>query len=114
MRKIGDPSFFRIVDRLLAPASSRVPLIRWSIDGVDWRRERHSFSGPSHGFTVEVCTATNTTKPQWILLIVKEYWRDANDKSIKAMQWAHVENGNRADVALWLEQQERRLSLAVK
>ena len=53
MRKIGDASFFRIVDRLLEPGTTRVPRTAWSIEGVEWQRERHSYAGASHGFTVE-------------------------------------------------------------
>ena len=56
MRKIGDAAFFRIVDRLLEPGTSRTPTTNWSIDGVEWQRERHSYAGASHGFTVEVTT----------------------------------------------------------
>jgi hypothetical protein len=112
MRKIGDASFFRIVDRLLAPGPTRKPLARWSIDGVVWLRQRHSYAGTSHGFTVEVTTGTRAASPAWTLMVVKEYWRDARDESIKSTQWAHIEAGSRADVVAWLERQDRRLNAA--
>ena len=83
--------------------------MRWSIDGVDWQRERHSYSGASHGFTVEVTTGTKVARPAWTLVVVKEYWRDRSGESIKSLQWAHIEAGSRADVVAWLERQERRL-----
>ena len=53
MKKIGDASFFRIVDRLLAAGTTRVPKVHWLINGVDWRRDRHSYAGQRHGFTLE-------------------------------------------------------------
>jgi hypothetical protein len=45
-------------------------------------------------------------------MVVKEYWRDAKDESIKSTQWAHIEAGNRADIVAWLERQDRRLNAA--
>jgi hypothetical protein len=112
MRKIGDASFFRIVDRLLAPDPARKPQARWTIDGVAWQRERHSYAGTSHGFTVEVTIGTRVAAPTWTLMVVKEYWRDAKDESIKSTQWAHIEAGSRADVVVWLDRQDRRVNAA--
>lgn len=112
MRKIGDASFFRIVDRLLEAGTTRTPRTRWSIDGVEWQRERHSYAGASHGFTIEVTRGTKTVEPGWTLVVVKEYWRDAGGESMKSPQWAHIETGSRADVVAWLERQERNLERA--
>ncbi len=109
MRKIGDASFFRIVDRLLDPGTTRTPRVRWSIDGVEWLRERHSFAGASHGFSVEVTTGTKAAKPTWTIVVVKEYWRSGSGQDLKVLQWAHVEAGRRADVVAWLERQEKAL-----
>ena len=112
MRKIGDASFFRIVDRLLEAGTTRTPRTSWSIDGVAWLRERHSYAGASHGFTIEVTTGTKAAKPGWTLVVVKEYWRDAGGESMKSPQWAHIETGSRADVVAWLTRQERNLERA--
>ncbi len=103
MRRIGDASFFRIVDRLLDPGLTRTPRTRWSIDGVEWQRERHSYAGAGHGFTVEVTTGTRAARPAWSLVVVKEYWRDGSGEGIKTLQWAHVGSGRRTDVVAWLE-----------
>ncbi len=89
--------------------TTRTPAVRWSIDGVDWQRERHSYSGAGHGFTVEVTTGTRAAKPSWTLVVVKEYWRGRNGESLKSMQWAHIEAGSRNDVVAWMTRQERRL-----
>jgi hypothetical protein len=110
MRRIGDASFFRIVDRLFGAGATPLNAARWTIDGVDWRRERHNYSGDSHGFTVEVTTGTSARKPSWNLIIVKEYWRKAEaGEGFKTLQWAQVTSGRRADVDAWLRRQERIL-----
>lgn len=109
MKKIGDAAFFRIVDRLLAPGTTRTPKTHWLIDGVEWRRERHSHTGQRHGFTLEVTTGTSVAAPAWSLMVVKEYWRGASGEDLKMMQWAQVEQGSRAHVVAWLSRQEKRL-----
>ena len=83
--------------------------MRWSIDGVEWRRERHSYAGASHGFTIEMTRGIRAAKPAWTLVVVKEYWRAQDGEIMKSLQWAHIEAGSRTDVVAWLERQERRL-----
>jgi hypothetical protein len=112
VRKIGDASFFRIVDCLLDPGTTRALKTSWSIDGVEWRRERHSYAGASHGFTVEVTTGRKREGAPWTLIVVKEYWRSGTGEELKSHQWAHIEDGRRADVVAWLERHERRLASA--
>lgn len=107
--KIGDASFFRIVDRLLVAGTGRVPRTQWSIDGVAWQRERHSYSGATHGFTIEVTTGVRAEPPGWTLRVVKEYWRDGRGESTRDMRWAEVEAGGRAEIVEWLKRQERTL-----
>jgi GH25 family lysozyme M1 (1,4-beta-N-acetylmuramidase) len=102
--RIGDAAFFRIVDRLLSAGTSRTPRTQWSIDGVEWQRERHSYSGATHGFTIEVTTGVQA---RWTVRVVKEYWRDGRGESARDLQWAQVEAGNRADIVTWLKRQER-------
>ena len=109
MKRIGDPSFFRIVDQLLAFDAARATATQWKIDGVDWQRERHSFSGRAYGFSVEVTTGTKPAPASWVLMVVKEYWRAPDGESLKNAQWAHIEKGGRSEVVAWLEKQKVRL-----
>lgn len=109
MKRIGDPSFFRIVDQLLAFDAARATATRWTIDGVEWRRERHSYSGSGYGFSVEVTTGTRPPPAGWVLMVVKEYWRAPDGESLRNGQWAHIETGSRTDVVAWLERQKVRL-----
>jgi len=51
-------------DRLLAAGTGRTPVVRWSIDGVHWLRERHSYAGASHGFGVRA--SNHSPSATWI------------------------------------------------
>ncbi len=109
MKRIGDASFFRIVDQLLAFDATRATVAQWTIDAVEWRRERHSYSGSTYGFSVEVTTATKSPPAGWVLMVVKEYWRASDGESTRTAQWAHIEKGSRSEIVAWLENQKRRL-----
>ncbi len=107
MRRIGDPSFFRIIDRFIgiAPGADRPG--KGSIDGVGIHHERHSYGGETYGFALEVTTLSALAKPAWTLLIVKQYWwGKSREDRVNAHQWAHVSAGRRADVVAWLKRQE--------
>ena len=56
MKSLAHPSFFRTFDLLLSTSNRGLKLSRWSHDGVAFERERHSFSGPNHGLTIEIVT----------------------------------------------------------
>jgi hypothetical protein len=112
MKRIGDPAFFRVVDQLLAFDAARATATQWTIDGVAWRRERHSYAGSGYGFSVEVTTGTRPPPAGWVLMVVKEYWRAPDGESIRTAQWAHIEQGSRSDVVSWLDRQQRALEAA--
>jgi hypothetical protein len=112
LKKIGDASFFRIVDRLLSVGTGRSPRTHWSIDGVEWQRERHSYAGATHCFTIEVTTGVHaggvrSGRPGWTLRVVKEYWRDGRGETTRDLHWAQVEAGSRPEIVEWLKRQER-------
>ena len=110
MKRIGDASFFRIVDRLFGTATTRSQPVEWVIDGVAWERERLSYSGRTLGFSIEVTTGRRIRSPFWTLVIVKEYWRKAEGgEGFKILQWAHVTSGRRAAVTAWMKRQEQNL-----
>lgn len=113
MKRIGDPSFFRTTDRLFAAGTSRSPQAQGRIDEVQWTRERHSYTGIDHAFSLEVITVRSTEKPEWTLMIVKEFWwQPPSGEVFKSLQWAHVVAGRRADPVAWLKRQEQRLDAA--
>jgi hypothetical protein len=108
MKTFASASFFRTFDLLLAATNPGLKLSRWAQDGVDWERERHSFTGRAHGFAVEVVTMTRSGRQGWTLMVVKEFWWAGNQgKDIRGTRWAHLMSGRRTDALDWMREQER-------
>jgi hypothetical protein len=107
MKSFASPSFFRVFDQLLSSANPGMKLSRWTIDGVDCEHERHSFSGPRHGFAIEIFTLARPGKGGWSLMVVKEFWWAGEEKDAGRMpHWAKLTSGQRADVFAWFRAQE--------
>jgi hypothetical protein len=110
MKSFASPSFFRLFDLLLSSTNPGLKLSRWSIEGVECERDRHSFSGPKYGITIEIFTLTRPGKRGWSLMVVKEYWWAGKDMDAMRMpHWAKLNAGQRADVFAWLRRQELAL-----
>jgi hypothetical protein len=45
MKSLASPSFFRFFDLLVGHTNPGLKLPRWTFDGVELERERHSFMG---------------------------------------------------------------------
>ncbi len=86
MKSLQRPSFFRMFDLLLGTTNPGFKLTRWTHDGVEFERERHSFSSPRHGLTIEIV--------------------------IKNLRWARPLGGQRGDLFAWLRVQEAALERA--
>ena len=110
MRSFGDPSFFRLLHTLLGEAGSDLRRTKWSHRGVNWLRQRHSFTVSSVGFAIEQYLITKPNPNGWTLLVVKEMWWDGDDKSIRSTQWAKPLSGKRAKTLEWLKAEERRIN----
>jgi hypothetical protein len=107
MRSFASPSFFRVFDMLVNSSNHNLTLSQWSIDGVDCERDRHSFTSPKYGLTVEVFTLTKPGKRGWSLIVVKEYWWAGKEKDVMRMpHWAKLNSGDRSDVLGWFRAQE--------
>jgi len=74
MKSFARPSFFRVFDLLISTTNPQLRRTRWTHDGVEFERERHSFSGPKHGLTIETITLTRAGRRAWSLMVIKEYW----------------------------------------
>ncbi len=73
-------------------------------------RERHSFTGPKHGLTIEIITLTRSGRRGWSLMVTKEYWwAGAESKAFKNLRWARALGGQRSDLFAWLRAQEAAL-----
>jgi hypothetical protein len=107
MKSLASPSFFRTFELLLATTNSGLKRSRWSHDGVEFERERHGFSGPKHGLTIEIFTLTRPGRRGWSLMVTKEYWwAGSENKAFKNVRWARPTSGNRTDILGWLRAQE--------
>jgi hypothetical protein len=110
MKSLARPSFFRVFDLLLGATSPGLKHLSWSYDGVAWERERHSFSGPKHGLTIEIVTLTRPGNRGWSVMIVKEYWWVGKDnRAAKSLRWAKPIYGQRSDIINWFRAQESSL-----
>lgn len=107
MKSLAHPSFFRVFDLLLSTTNPGMRQWSWSVDGVNWQRERHSFTGSQHGLTIEIVTVTHPSKRGWSLMVVKEYWWVGKEsRAVKALRWAKPIEGERADILRWFRDRE--------
>ncbi|MDF0490524.1 hypothetical protein PX554_20545 [Sphingomonas sp. H39-1-10] len=103
---MADRSFFRVFDLLVASANPNGSAKRtsWKIAGTVWNRERHSFSGASHSFSMETILVEHDAAPNWSLLIVKEYWwLGAQDKPLRDLRWAKIVSGSSQAALKWFK-----------
>jgi len=97
-------------DLLVSITNPGSRLTHWTHDGVEFERERHSFSGPKHGLTIEIVTLTRSGRRGWSLMVTKEYWwAGADSKAFKNLRWARPISGQRSDLFAWLRAQEAAL-----
>jgi hypothetical protein len=107
MKSLAQPSFFRVFDLLLGASNPGLKLSSWNHDGVAWERERHSFSGATHGQSIEIVTVSRVGRRGWRLMVVKEYWWVGKEsRAIKAVKWAKPIDGQRNEILDWFRDQE--------
>jgi hypothetical protein len=113
MKNFVRPSFFRVFDLLLSTTNPGLKRSRWTFDGVEFERERHSFTGPNHGLAVDIVTLTRPGRRGWKLMVTKEYWwAGTESKPLKNLHWARPTGGQRNDILAWMRAQEAALDRA--
>jgi hypothetical protein len=113
MKSLASPSFFRLFDLLVSHTNPGLKLSRWTFDGVEFERERHSFLGPKHGVAIEIFTLMRGGRRGWTLMVTKEYWWVGEEsKALKNLRWARATSGQRSDIMAWLRAQEAALDRA--
>jgi hypothetical protein len=113
MKNFVRPSFFRVFDLLLSTTNPGLKRSRWTFDGVEFERERHSFTGPNHGLAVDIVTLTRPGRRGWKLMVTKEYWwAGMESKPLKNLHWARPTAGQRSDILAWMRAQEATLDRA--
>jgi hypothetical protein len=105
MKRLGDNSFFHFFDRMVLSHDPTLELDRWSVDSVTWTRERHSFTGQTHSFIMEVFTGIYPGHGGWSLMVVQEHWWNGTQK--RSHRWVLLTSGHRADAMAWLKKQEK-------
>jgi hypothetical protein len=107
MKTLSSASFFRVFDLMVGTGNPGLKLDRWTIDDVHFERERHSFSGRTHCFVIELFMLSRPGHRGWKLIVAKEHWWDGDYKRvIKELHWARPCEGNRRDIMTWLRRQE--------
>ena len=108
MKSLSSPSFFRVFDLLVGTSNPGLKLDHWTIDDVRCTRERHSFVGVTHSYSIDVVSLTRTGR--WQLLVAKEYWWTGDHKrSIKMPRWCQPTAGSRREIMTWLRTREAEL-----
>ncbi len=110
MRGLNDRSFlnlFQIVHRANCPEPTRG---RWRIDDVEWRKDRHTFSGAGYAFSTEVhqIRRPGGDRQGWALMVVAEYWWDERQEVLRSSTWAKALDGNVQVIAAWFRDRERQ------
>jgi len=110
VKSFAQPSFFRQLDLLVSMSNSGLKHQNWAHDGVEFQRERHSFTGPKHGMVIEILNLTRSGRRGWSLMVIKEYWwAGEENKALKNLRWAKSTSGQRRDILAWLQAQEAKI-----
>ena len=113
MKNLARPSFFRMFDLLLSQGNPGLKRTRWSYEGVEFERERHSFTSARHGIVIDIFTVEKKGRRGWLLMVTKEYWWGPDDKPFKTMHWARPLSGQRSDLMAWLRTKEAEMDRAL-
>lgn len=114
VRTLARASFFRMFDLLVSTSNPGMKRTRWTHDGVEFERERHSFTSSRHGIVIEIFTLTRGGRHGWSLMVTKEYWWAGPDTTpFKNLRWARLLSGQRSELFTWLRVQEAALERAV-
>jgi hypothetical protein len=107
MKRLGDKSFFYFFDRMVLSHDPHLEMDHWTVDGVTWMKERHSFAGQTHSFIMEVFTGTFSGQGSWSLMVIQEHWW--KEKLERSHRWVLLTSGRQSDVMAWLKKQEKSM-----
>jgi hypothetical protein len=101
-------------DLLVSSSNPGMKRTRWTHDGVEFERERHSFASSRHGIVIEIFTLTRGGRHGWSLMVTKEYgWAGPDATPFKNLRGARPLSGERSDLLTWLRAQEADLDRAL-
>jgi hypothetical protein len=109
MRGVNDRNFlnfWQILYRATCPSPAQT---HWHVGDVDWRKDRHSFSGTDYAVTLEVHLLRRTARDggAWALMVATEHWWHASAEPLRSTSWARVLEGNPRVITSWLQRQDK-------
>lgn len=107
MRGVNDRNFLNLWQMIYRVSCPGLEATRWRVDAVEWRRERHSFTGPAYSCAHEV-HMLERDGGTWRLMVVSEYWWDEKHAVVKSTIWARMLRGTPQAVLAWVVAQEKR------
>lgn len=108
MSRIANERTIFEITSILRSAQPKLDTNCWEAGGASIRRERHRYSGSTHGFLIEVTDVTYSLRGhcKWHLLVVSEQWQEAGQggKDIRNSHWLKLLKGTNADVIRWMRE----------
>lgn len=93
------------IELLIDDSMGRIGRHEWSVNGVECRKERHSYSASAYSFDLNILNvrAKGGADGKWELFIISEFWRSADRASIHSPKWLKLVAGKPSDVLRWIK-----------
>ncbi len=93
------------IELLIDDSMGHIGRHEWSVNGVECRRERHSYSASAYSFDLNILNvrAKGGAEGRWELFIISEFWRSADRASIHSPKWLKLVAGKPSDVLRWIK-----------
>ena len=103
MKGMRDSHVLRHWEALLARTNPGPAQDSWTVDGVAWSRQRHTYWGLAHSFRIESHTLLKDSPRAWRLLVVTEaHWGMDRAATARITSWCELEAGRSEDVMAWI------------
>jgi hypothetical protein len=108
MANLNRSSFLDCWQIIRAATAPGPDCARWQAGGVDWRRQRHAFSGDGCSFAIEIhrLAFVRPGAASWSLMVVIEHWWGADKEALKSTSWARCLSGSSAAIFAWARTHE--------
>lgn len=111
MKSFADMSFFLLFEQIIRADNPGLKLDRWSKQGVNWERTKHSYTGTAYGFILDSFLAVRVGRNPWSLLVMKEHWwAGSHGDAVKSQQWAKPLAGQRQHILGWFVERKATLN----
>jgi hypothetical protein len=108
MRGLNSRSFLWQWDAVYASSNPGHLKDRWTVDGVDWTKERHAYWGGQYSVQLEVhrLEYRRGNKVEWqLLVIIERWWGPDRQVGIRNTSWCKLISGKVDSVQAWLRKQ---------